>query len=127
MGICSTIYGDKICRGCFRAYQEIIDWNTYADTQKLAILDELAKQMLSVLQDKLEVSDPLLLQNKCAQLNVKIRLSWDPLTWAHALMREGIDRIQDLKKYGIIVKPAYANLRLPKLIELIDDEIYANS
>lgn len=38
IGICSTTnLGDDICLGCGRTAQEVIDWNTYSDAQKIAI------------------------------------------------------------------------------------------
>ncbi len=124
IGICSTIYGDEICRGCFRTYQDIIDWNIYPDTTKLAILDSLNAQAVAILKERIEIINLELLKAKCNQFKVKIRPTWDPLTWAHALLREGIHQIQDLHKYGIQIKPDYARMRLPKFIELIDDEIF---
>ena len=124
IGICSTIYGDEICRGCFRHYQEVIDWNTYSDTKKLTVLNHLNTRMLQVFIDKFEVTDENLLKTKCTEFNIKIRPSWDPLTWAHALLREGLHQIRNPLNFGIRILPQYTHLRLPQLVQLIDDEIY---
>lgn len=38
IGICSsTNCGDEICIGCGRSAQEVIEWNSYSDEQKIAI------------------------------------------------------------------------------------------
>lgn len=38
IGICSsTNLGDDICVGCGRTAQEVIDWNSYTDSQKIEI------------------------------------------------------------------------------------------
>lgn len=38
IGICSsTNLGDEICIGCGRTAQEVIDWNSYSDDEKIAI------------------------------------------------------------------------------------------
>jgi predicted Fe-S protein YdhL (DUF1289 family) len=38
VGICSsTNVGDAICIGCGRTAEEVIEWNTYSDQQKIAI------------------------------------------------------------------------------------------
>jgi predicted Fe-S protein YdhL (DUF1289 family) len=38
VGICSsTSFGDAVCIGCGRTAQEVIEWNTYSDAQKIAI------------------------------------------------------------------------------------------
>lgn len=34
IGVCSTTYGDEICRGCKRTVEEIRDWNRYSKEQK---------------------------------------------------------------------------------------------
>ena len=38
VGVCSaTALGDAVCRGCGRTFQEVIEWNTYGDQQKIEI------------------------------------------------------------------------------------------
>lgn len=38
IGICSsTNLGDEICMGCGRTAEEVIEWNTYTDEQRIAI------------------------------------------------------------------------------------------
>lgn len=124
IGICSTIYGDDVCRGCFRSYQQVIDWNTYTDTQKLAILDDLNERIIDILNNKIEIFDEALLKSKCDQYNVRIRPTWNPLTWAHALLREGIHQIKNPENFGIRFLGIYKEMRIPQFIEQIDDEIY---
>ena len=34
IGICSTTYGDLVCRGCKRFAHEIVGWNGYRDEQR---------------------------------------------------------------------------------------------
>ena len=58
VGICSTTYGDLVCRGCKRFAHEIVQWNGYDETQKSAIWDrlhalrdEVVLQQVSVVDD----------------------------------------------------------------------------
>lgn len=38
VGICSaTSMGDAVCIGCGRTSEEVIEWNSYTDAQKIAI------------------------------------------------------------------------------------------
>ncbi|MCZ6890305.1 MAG: DUF1289 domain-containing protein, partial [Gammaproteobacteria bacterium] len=37
IGICSTTYGDLVCRGCKRYAHEIVDWNRYTEDQRSRI------------------------------------------------------------------------------------------
>ena len=44
IGVCSTTYGDLVCRGCNRFAHEVAQWNGYAEAQRAVVwqrLDEL--------------------------------------------------------------------------------------
>ena len=34
IGVCSTVFGDDVCRGCKRFQHEVIQWNSYSDPEK---------------------------------------------------------------------------------------------
>jgi uncharacterized protein len=121
IGICSTIYGDAVCRGCKRSYQEVIDWNTYDDAQKQVIMQRLEQQIVVACQDKLIVTDAALLQQQLVKFNIRYRLESDPLCWAFYLLREGSHKIQDLSKYGIALTAQYQDLTLSMLYQQIDE------
>ena len=42
IGVCSTTYGDLICRGCYRFAHEVAQWNGYDPAQQTAVLERLA-------------------------------------------------------------------------------------
>jgi predicted Fe-S protein YdhL (DUF1289 family) len=44
VGRCSTSLGDDICKGCYRTYKEVIDWNGCTDEQKSQILLNVKKR-----------------------------------------------------------------------------------
>lgn len=37
IGVCSTVLGDEICRGCGRSFEEVLNWHQFSDEQKRAI------------------------------------------------------------------------------------------
>ena len=41
IGVCSTTYGDLICRGCYRFAHEVAQWNGYEEAQQVAVLERL--------------------------------------------------------------------------------------
>lgn len=43
VGVCSTTFGDDICFGCRRTYDEVIKWNTLSDKEKDVINRRLLK------------------------------------------------------------------------------------
>lgn len=58
VGICSTTYGDLVCRGCKRFAHEIVDWNAYTEDQRLrvwtrlyALRDACVAQLIDVADD----------------------------------------------------------------------------
>ena len=42
IGVCSTTYGDLICRGCYRFAHEVTQWNGYEPAQRATVLARLA-------------------------------------------------------------------------------------
>jgi predicted Fe-S protein YdhL (DUF1289 family) len=123
IGICSTIYGDTICRGCKRSYQEVIDWNTYNNATKAKILQVLWQHIVLECRDKINVINQALLAEQCEKYNIRFSKEQDPLCWAFYLLREGHSKINQLEKYGIEILPAYSQLSLTALYHLIDDQL----
>ena len=57
IGVCSTTYGDDICRGCRRFRHEITSWINYSDSEKNIINRRLEKFKVTVLEEKFLVAD----------------------------------------------------------------------
>ncbi len=58
IGICSTTYGDLVCRGCKRFAHEIVGWNRYHDSQRERVwarlhtlLGQSVRAVLAVVDD----------------------------------------------------------------------------
>ncbi len=45
IGVCSTVLGDEICRGCGRSFDEVLNWHQFSDEQKRAINRRLAARI----------------------------------------------------------------------------------
>lgn len=43
IGVCSTTYGDLVCRGCNRFAHEVVEWNAYDEDQRAVIWERLAE------------------------------------------------------------------------------------
>lgn len=125
IGVCSTIYGDMVCRGCKRFYDEIIDWNGLSDEEKLVVLSRLNRLYEDTLSQYLTIVDAVLLQQKCQRFNVKIRPEFSPYSWAYLLLREGAEKIRDISKYGITLKQEGHSLKA--LYQHIDDQLFATA
>src|SRR5690606_2207512 len=57
VGLCSTVYGDQVCRGCKRFHHEVVNWNAYSDDEKRAVWRRLEVLLVQVMQGKVEVFD----------------------------------------------------------------------
>ena len=125
IGVCSTIYGDMVCRGCKRFYDEIIDWNSFGDSEKLAVLARLNQLYETIVSQYLTVVDTALLEQKCQRFNIRIRSEFTAYSWAYQLLREGAEKIQDITKYGIELKLTHANLKA--LYREMDNKLFATA
>lgn len=123
IGVCSTVYGDDICRGCKRIYTEIIAWNTYNEDEKQRIFDRLAIQIVTVMQDKVEVTDVNCLMQQLNEQNIRYREEQDPLCWAYHLLRVSIDKSIPLLQHGIRIKSEYQQYTQRQLFTLLDMEL----
>ena len=60
IGVCSTTYGDLVCRGCNRFAHEVVQWNAYDDGQRATVwrrLDELRDGALASCLSKQRVAE----------------------------------------------------------------------
>jgi len=67
VGICSTTYGDLVCRGCKRFAHEIVQWNSYDQAQKGQIWQRLEYLRDEVVAQQVQIVEPkamVLMQNQ---------------------------------------------------------------
>ena len=127
IGICSTTYGDKVCRGCKRHYDEVIGWNAMLDDEKLEILQRIDANTGEVVAQFIEVTDVKQVRRALRKWGIRFRQDDTPLTWALQLLKFADDRIDDIKAVGIEIKPAYADYPLRKLGNVIDIALYKHA
>jgi predicted Fe-S protein YdhL (DUF1289 family) len=58
IGLCSTVFGDSVCRGCMRFIHEVIDWNRYNDAQKQLVWQRLDEHLHIILPQFVRIYDP---------------------------------------------------------------------
>lgn len=102
VGICSTTYGDTVCRGCRRYLHEVIEWNCFDDSQKRLIWQRLDGLLAQVLPRYFEIHDSELLRSQLEALRVSLRADASPWTWLMALLKAMARQEPDLKHFGVI-------------------------
>ena len=124
VGLCSTVYGDLVCRGCKRFHHEVIQWNGYSEEEKQAVWRRLELLLEQVMVAKLEVFDEDRLRTQLEQRQVRFVAQQSPYCWAYQLIARGARVINQLEAYGIVLLPEFRDWALPELRDAIDREFF---
>lgn len=124
IGLCSTVFGDTVCRGCKRFHHEVINWNGYSDEEKQSVWTRLEMLLVQVMAAKLEVFDEALLLKQLQQRQIRFLPQQSPYCWAYQLLARGARVITQLEAYGIVLLPEFRNWELPDLRDAIDREFF---
>ena len=127
VGICSTGIGDSVCRGCKRFAHEVIDWNAYTHEQRLTIAQRLEGFLTQVVQNMIEVVDEKLFFEQIKHQQIQFKKEQNPYCWVYDLLRAGSSQIDNLEVYGLRLQPAWRDVPLTKIRDLIDNDFYALS
>lgn len=120
VGLCSTTYGDLVCRGCKRFSHEIVNWNRYGDDEKRAVWDRLA-----ALRDQVVLSLVVIVDEACLDAQrVRHRIPDDSgpsaASRAYGLLRRGARHMRNLEAYGLAAQPEAAGWSAAVLRDEID-------
>ena len=122
IGICSTGIGDDVCRGCKRFSHEVIDWNSYSNDQRLAIVGRLQSFLAQVVGNYLEIVNKRVLEEQLMHQQIDFVQNQDPNCWVFALIKAGANQITDPSLYGFRVKPQHSQLTLVVIKQKIDED-----
>ncbi|MES3008141.1 MAG: DUF1289 domain-containing protein [Pseudomonadota bacterium] len=124
IGVCSTTsVGDSICRGCKRYAFEVIRWNGYSDTEKVAVLRRIETLTVQIMQDKFVIHSEVLLKEGLQGCRLPVNVSLSPCCWLHNLLKKGPTDSLVPEDFGFAIKEAYKSMSLAALAELVDDEL----
>ncbi|MDH1265293.1 DUF1289 domain-containing protein [Pseudomonas sp. GD03944] len=124
VGLCSTVYGDQVCRGCKRFHHEVINWNSYNDEEKRAVWLRLEVLLVQVMAAKVEVFDAECLRMQLEQRQIRFVPQQSPYCWAYQLIARGARVINQLEAYGMTLLPEFRNWPLPDVRDAIDREFF---
>ena len=126
IGVCSTVFGDEVCRGCKRFQNEVIDWNSYQDSQKIAVLSRLESLKTQIMESKISIVNKKLLQNQLDTLDIKYVIDDNPFCWVFDLLRQASQSIDSLQDFGVVLKDGVEN-NLFELKKVIESELFSLS
>ena len=101
LGICSTTFGDEVCKGCKRFAHEIVSWTKYSQEQREIVNDRLEKFKIQILQHRFAVTDKNLFESMLEEKAINFNHSLDPLTWIFDLFRAAGSQTFDISNFGI--------------------------
>ena len=120
LGICSTTFGDEVCKGCKRFSHEVVSWTKYSLEEREIVNDRIEKFKVKILEDRFEIIDKELFANQLADKAISFNHSLDPLTWIFDLFRAAGSQPINLTDFGIENLVSYD----PKTIkDEINDEL----
>ena len=126
VGVCSTVFGDQVCRGCKRFHHEVIEWNGYTDVQKETVWNRLESLKVLIMKSKIFIENQVLLQSKLDSLKISYYDKVDPYCWVFDLIKQASQSINDLSEFGL--KPLFdPDVELVELKRLIEEELFALS
>jgi predicted Fe-S protein YdhL (DUF1289 family) len=125
VGICSTTYGDNVCRGCKRFSFEVINWNAFKPEERESVWKRLEKLKSQIMDSRLKVFDPKKLKESINYFQLKIKDDLNDLSKAFEVIKQVSESFNNLEEFGIEVFEK--NKPLITLKEEIENELYTLS
>ena len=123
IGICSTTFGDDVCKGCKRFSHEITNWGKFSTDERAVVNSRLEQFKTTILEEKFTISDSGLFESKMNEFSINFNSSLEPITWIFDLLRASSNKDLNLNDFGVEILPAFSDLSLIELRDLINQEM----
>tara|TARA_B100000212_G_C27275926_1_gene490944 strand:- start:344 stop:802 length:459 start_codon:yes stop_codon:yes gene_type:complete len=101
IGICSTTYGDEVCRGCKRFSYEIINWNSFSPEEKEAIWKRLEKLKTQIMSSRVKIFDSELMNKGIKKYRLRVKDDLNDSSKAFEIIKQVSESFEDLMDFGI--------------------------
>ena len=108
IGICSTTFGDDVCKGCKRFSHEITNWGKFSTDERAVVNSRLEQFKTTILEEK---------------FSINFNSSLEPITWIFDLLRASSNKDLNVNDFGVEILPAFSDLSLIELRDLINQEM----
>ena len=123
IGICSTTFGDDVCKGCKRFSHEITNWGKFSTDERAVVNSRLEQFKTTILEEKFTISDSGLFESKMNEFSINFNSSLEPITWIFDLLRASSNKDLNVNDFGVEILPAFSDLSLIELRDLINQEM----
>ncbi|MFN3714479.1 MAG: DUF1289 domain-containing protein [Alcanivoracaceae bacterium] len=127
IGVCSTTFGDTVCRGCKRFLHEVVDWNRYSDSEKEIVWRRLDQLLSLVVDNYVEVLDPDRLRQQMLYQNLRLQAELSAAGWVPELLKAAGRRPLQWQQFGLLPRRQADHLLPRELYDLISAEFHALS
>ena len=122
VGVCSTTYGDLVCRGCKRFSHEIVGWNSYQEEQRELVWARLNGLLADSVRTVLVVVD----EDRLRRVGSELKITDASVMPAEILAFQALRvRLLPLDELGLQSRQAGVPSR--DVARQIDTEFYARS
>lgn len=124
IGVCSTVFGDSVCRGCKRFAHEVVNWNAYSDDEKDIVWRRLNSLLKLVVSNYFKVLDSSLLRQGMDYQNLRFQSELSPEGWVPDLLKAAGRQAIRYHDFGLqpLFDPASHSPR--ELYDRISHELY---
>jgi len=123
IGICSTTFGDDVCKGCKRFSHEITNWGKFSTDERAVVNSRLEQFKITILEEKFTISDSELFESKMNEFSINFNSSLEPITWIFDLLRASSNKDLNVNDFGVEILPAFSDFSLIELRDLINQEM----
>ena len=123
IGICSSTFGDDVCKGCKRFSHEITNWGKFSTDERAVVNSRLEQFKITILEEKFTISDSELFESKMNEFSINFNSSLEPITWIFDLLRASSNKDLNVNDFGVEILPAFSDLSLIELRDLINQEM----
>ena len=123
IGICSTTFGDDVCKGCKRFSHEITNWGKFSTDERAVVNSRLEQFKTTILEEKFTISDNELFESKMNEFSINFNSSLEPITWIFDLLRASSNKDLNVNDFGVEILPVFSGLSLIELRDLINQEM----
>jgi predicted Fe-S protein YdhL (DUF1289 family) len=131
IGICSTTYGDLVCRGCKRFAHEIVGWNGYQRDQRSAVWARLLTLRAGATRQFIDILVPERLGAGDVPMGFGEPFDSDPHLAAYEALRQRVGEqvaVAEVQAHlGIRVIGGAGSATVEDLLLRIDQEFYHRS
>ena len=125
--VCSTVFGDTVCRGCRRFSHEVVNWNAYTNEQKSIVWKRLDLLLSQVVDNYFHVADATLFAEQLTFQNLRFQPQLSPQGWVPELLKAAGKQAIPYDRFGLTPLAPSHGLTPRELYEQISAECHALS